>query len=167
LRPFIGGADAERAAVAIAPLLPLLLLMFALALTMKRLVTTRPGHCRSSACCAPIRPWACSLRCGSIITAGSWRFWRWRVGMADPRRARGGAVLGIATGLSLAIGLEMMIYLGLLGGASGLLWVADRDQSRRWRPMPARLSPRPAFSFLVFASYANRYRLSMPFLRSG
>jgi hypothetical protein len=40
-KPFVGGADAEREAVAIAPLLPLLLLMFSLALTMKRLVSDR------------------------------------------------------------------------------------------------------------------------------
>ena len=38
---FVNGADAERFAVAVAPLLPLLLLMFSLALTMKRLVGER------------------------------------------------------------------------------------------------------------------------------
>ena len=41
LRPWIGGADAERAAIAIAPLLPYLLLMFSLALTTRRLVDPR------------------------------------------------------------------------------------------------------------------------------
>ena len=40
-------------------------------------------------------------------------------GMADPRRARGGAVLGIASGLSLSIGLEMMIYLDAAGRCDG------------------------------------------------
>ena len=38
LRPLVGGADAERIAVAIAPLLPYLLLLFGLALTARRLV---------------------------------------------------------------------------------------------------------------------------------
>src|SRR5687768_12831640 len=38
VKPLVGGADAERVAVAVAPLLPLLLLMFSLAMTMKRLV---------------------------------------------------------------------------------------------------------------------------------
>src|SRR3982750_1130040 len=41
LRPFIGGAAAERWAVGIAPLLPYLLLLFSLALTMRRLVHPR------------------------------------------------------------------------------------------------------------------------------
>src|SRR4029450_1150259 len=77
-------------------------------------------------------------------------------GMADPRRARGGAVLGIATGLSLAIGLEMLIYLALLGGATVLLWVADRDQRRRVAAYAGALVARPRAVFLIFASYANR-----------
>ena len=41
VKPLVGGADAERIAVAMAPLLPLLVLMFALSLTMKRLVHDR------------------------------------------------------------------------------------------------------------------------------
>ena len=45
--PLVGGADAERIAVAVAPLLPMLVLMSALALTMRRLVEpTRLGRCR-------------------------------------------------------------------------------------------------------------------------
>ena len=38
LRPFVGGADAERAAVTIAPMIPMLLLLFSLALTCRRLI---------------------------------------------------------------------------------------------------------------------------------
>jgi len=76
--------------------------------------------------------------------------------MADPRRALGGAVLGIASGLSLAIGLEMMIYLALLGGATVLLWVADRDQRRRLAAYAAALVATTAAGFLIFASDANR-----------
>ena len=41
LRPLVGGVDAERAAIAIAPMLPLLLLLFSLALTVRRLVDRR------------------------------------------------------------------------------------------------------------------------------
>ena len=78
-------------------------------------------------------------------------------GMADPKRARGGATLGIATGLSLAIGLEMMIYLALLGGGDGAA------VGRRPRPAAAAGGlcgdagrRRPALGFLLFASDANR-----------
>jgi len=157
LRPFIGGADAERAAVAIAPLLPLLLLMFALALTMKRIVHEKAWPLpvigllsagSTMGMFAPLRIDHHGWQLALLALAVS--------GMADPRRARGGAVLGIATGLSLAIGLEMMIYLGLLGGASVLLWVADRGQSRRMATYAGSLVATTSFSFLVFASYANR-----------
>ena len=52
-------------------------------------------------------------------------------GLADPRRARGGATTGVATALSLSIGLEMLIYLALAGAAQVLMWIDDSDQRRR------------------------------------
>ncbi|WP_294123975.1 AcrB/AcrD/AcrF family protein [Sphingomonas sp.] len=158
MRPLVGGADAERIAVAVAPQLPLLLLMFALALIMKRLVSQK----------AWIFPVAGLLFCAGS-TMGMFAPLRidhhgWQLallgvamaGMADPKRARGGAVVGVATGLSLAIGLEMMIYLALLGGSAVLMWVVDRDQRRRLATYAASLVASTAFGFLVFASYANR-----------
>src|SRR6185503_14266329 len=69
---------------------------------------------------------------------------------------RGGAVLGIASGLSLSIGLEMLIYLALLGGATVLLWVADRDERRRLAAYSAALVATTGAGFLIFASEANR-----------
>ena len=50
--------------------------------------------------------------------------------IADPKRVRGGLVLGISSALSLAIGLEMIIYLALAGAAMVLMWVADRGRAR-------------------------------------
>jgi hypothetical protein len=156
-KPIVGGADAERIAVAFAPLIPLLLLMFALALTMKRLVNEKAWPlpvigllCAYStiAMFAPLRidhhGWQLALL-GLAIA-----------GMADPRRARGGAVVGVASGLSLAIGLEMLIYLALFGGATVLLWVADRDQRRRLAAYAASLVAATGAGFLIFASQANR-----------
>ena len=156
MTPFIGGADAERVAVAIAPLLPLLLLMFSLALTMKRLVGERTWPlpiigllCAYStiAMFAPLRidhhGWQLAFL-GLAVSA-----------VADPRRARGGAVLGIATGLSLSVGLEMMIYLALLGGGTVLMWVADRDQRPRLAAYAASLAATTSAGFLIFASNAN------------
>jgi len=157
LNPLIGGADAERAAVALAPLLPLLLLMFTLALTMKRLVHDKawplPAIALLSAYStmgmfSPLRidhhGWQLALL-GIAVAAA-----------ADPKRARGGALLGIATGLSLAIGLEMMIYLALFGGATVLMWVADRDKRRRLATYAGSLVASTGASYLIFASYANR-----------
>jgi hypothetical protein len=77
-------------------------------------------------------------------------------GIADPRRARGGATLGLATALSLAIGLELLIYLALAAAATVLFWVDDRDEKRRLAVYAATLAGGTALSFLVFASEANR-----------
>mgnify|MGYP003576008080 CR=1 FL=1 len=157
LQPIVGGPDAERIAVAVAPQIPLLLLMFSLALTMKRLVHDKAW------------PLPIIGLIFALSTIGMFRPLRidhhgWQLaflalaisGMADPKRARGGAVLGIASGLSLAIGLEMLIYLALLGGATVLLWVADRDQRDRLAAYAASLVATTGASFLIFASEANR-----------
>jgi len=155
-KPFLGGAGAEKAAVALAPLLPLVLLMFSLALTMKRLVSERSWPlplvallCAYStiAMFAPLRIDHHGWQLAFLALAAS--------GVADPKRARGGAVLGLATGLSLSVGLEMLIYLALLGGSVVLLWVADRDQRRRLATYAAALVATTGAGFLAFASNAN------------
>ena len=156
LQPLLGTADAERIAVGIAPLLPLLLLMFALALTMKRLVHVKAwplpiigllSAYSTLGMFAPLRIDHHGWQLAFLALAIS--------GMADPRRARGGAVLGIASGLSLAIGLEMLIYLALLGGSAVLLWVFDREQRDRLAAYAAALVATTGVGFLVFASEAN------------
>lgn len=157
LKPLLGGADAERIAVAVAPQIPLLLLMFSLALTMKRLVHDRAwplpiigliSAYSTIGMFAPLRIDHHGWQLAFLALAIS--------GMADPRRARGGAVLGIASGLSLAIGLEMLIYLALLGGATVLLWVSDRDQRDRLAAYAAALVATTSAGFLIFGSEANR-----------
>jgi hypothetical protein len=77
-------------------------------------------------------------------------------GLADPKRIRGGLTLGISTALSLAIGLEMIIYLAIAGAAVALFWVADGRERARALAYSVSLGGGTAFSFLVFASYANR-----------
>jgi hypothetical protein len=157
MKPLVGGADAERIAVAVAPLLPLLVLMFALALTMKRLVSDK-------AWALPVVGLLCAYSTIGMFAPLRIDHHGWQLAflavavsaMADPRRARGGAVLGIATGLSLAIGLEMMIYLALLGGATVLLWVADQGQRRQLASYATALVATTGAGFLLFASDANR-----------
>src|SRR5947208_4806256 len=114
LRPFLGGAAAERWAVAIAPLLPYLLLLYSLAMTARRLIDPR----------------AYPLAFLALFFAGSTNgmfmperidHHGWQLallalsmsGVADPKRIRGGLTLGISTALSLTIGLEMLIYLAI------------------------------------------------------
>ncbi len=156
LRPVLGGAGAERWAVAIAPLLPYLLLLFSLALTARRLIDPR----------------AYPLAFVALFFAGSTNgmfmperidHHGWQLallalsmsGIADPKRVRGGLTLGISTALSLAIGLEMLIYIAVMGAAMALFWVADADERDRLRAYAVSLGGATALSFLVFASYAN------------
>src|SRR5947209_6586822 len=110
LRPFLGGAGAERWAVAIAPTLPYLLLLYSVALTARRLLgpTAYPlaflalffaGS--TNGLFAPERidhhGWQLALLALSIAS------------IADTNKTRGGILLGVSSALSLAIGLEMKI----------------------------------------------------------
>lgn len=156
LRPFLGGAAAERWAVAVAPLLPYLLLLFSIALVARRL----------------LGPTAYLLAFCAIFFAGSnngmftperidhhgWQLAFLALslaGIADPDKVKGGLVLGISTALSLAIGLEMIIYLALAGAAMVLFWVEDGTESDRLRSYAVSLGGSTALCFLVFASNDN------------
>ena len=77
-------------------------------------------------------------------------------GLTDRDRRRGGIVTGLASAASLAIGLEMLIYLALMGVAHALFWVSDRDERARLVAYAASLSGGTVAAFLLFASYANR-----------
>lgn len=157
LRPFLGGAAAERWAVAIAPLLPYLLLLFSLALSARRLID----------------PGAYPLAFLALFFAGSTNgmfmperidHHGWQLALlalsvsalADPKRIRGGLTLGISTALSMAIGLEMIIYLALMGVATVLFWVDDADERERLGAYAVSLGGGTALVFLLFASYDNR-----------
>ena len=156
LKPFVGGPWAERAAVAIAPLLPYLLLLFSLALIVRRLVDRR----------------AYPIAFLALFFAGSTNgmfmperidHHGWQLAflalmvsaIADPKRTRGGVTLGLATGLSLAIGLEMLIYIAIAGSATVLFWIIDREESERLRAYAVALSGATSAAFLIFASNDN------------
>src|SRR3954451_12786244 len=156
LRPFFGGPGAERWAVAIAPLLPYLLLLFSVALTARRLVgpIVYPlvflalfFASSTNGMFLPERidhhGWQLALLALSVSA------------IADPNRARGGLTLGISTALSLAIGLEMLIYLALAGVAMVLFWVDDPDERERLQAYAVSLGGGTAFAFLIFASNDN------------
>src|SRR5437588_9415830 len=105
LRPFLGGPGAERWAVAIAPLIPYLLLLFSMATTARRLLGPTAYLLAfiglflagsNNSMFAPERidhhGWQLALLALSISS------------IADRDRVRGGIVLGLSTALSLAIG---------------------------------------------------------------
>ena len=156
-RPLVGGPDAERIAIAVAPLLPLLPMIGALVLTTRRLVGAR----------------AYPLAIAALFFAGStlgmfpptridhhgWQLALLAIGVAgiaDTKPARGGMVLGLASAVSMSIGLEMMIYIAIGGAAMVLFWVDDAGQRRRLAAYAASLAGGCAIGFAAFASYANR-----------
>ena len=156
LRPFLGGAAAERWAVAVAPLLPYLLLLFSTALTARRLLGAAAyplvflGLFFAGSTNGMFEPeridhhgWQLALLALSIA------------GVADRDRLRGGLTLGISSALSLAIGLEMIIYLAIAGVAVVLFWVDEIEERERLRAYAISLGGGTALAFLVFASNDN------------
>jgi hypothetical protein len=157
LAPLIGGAAAERWAIALAPLLPLLAALGAVAVTVRRLVSPYAfalaiaiflcGHSvRNQFVPLRIDHHGWQLACLALAV----------MALTDPKRARGGVILGVATALSLSIGLEMLLYLTLAGAAAVLMWVHDQAQSRRIAAYGASLAGGTALGYLLFASNANR-----------
>ena len=157
LTPFMGGAPAEKVAVSLGPMLPMAVAIAAVAVTARRLIS----------------PKAFALAVGLLFCAHSTRnMWvplridhhGWQLamlavcvmGIADPKRARGGATLGIATALSFVIGLEMLPYLVLSGALMVLMWIWDEGEAKRLATYGASLAGGCALGYLLFASYANR-----------
>ena len=156
-RLFLTGPQAEQFAIAIAPLLPFLLLIVALSLTVRRLI--QPAAWPLAVICLFFAGSASGQFVPTRIDHHGWQLAFLALGIsgiADPKRARGGAVLGIAGALSLSIGLEALIYIALGGGTMVLFWVAERDERRRLATYAASLAGGTALGFLIFASYANR-----------
>jgi hypothetical protein len=157
LQPFVGGPKAQLIAAGIAPLLPYVILLFGVALTARRLIDNRAFF-------LPILAMIVAGLTNSMFMPERIDHHGWQLallavsiaGLADPKRVRGGVTLGISTALSLAIGLEMIIYLAVAGAAVALFWVTDAREKERAAAYAASLGGGITFSFLVFASYANR-----------
>jgi hypothetical protein len=157
LTPLLGGAVAERWAVAIAPLLPLALAAVALAATARRLIAPDAWLLALAmlACAGSARGMFMPLR----IDHHGWQLACLAVavfGLVDRRRLRGGLLLGGASALSLAIGLELLLYLAMAGALAVLLWVRDGAEGRRLFAYGASLAGGCALGYLLFASYDNR-----------
>ena len=155
--PMFGGPTAERIAVAVAPLLPMGVAFFGIAVAVRRLIA----------------PQAFALAIAILLcahsTRGMWTPCRidhhgWQLALlavsaaslADPKRARGGAVLAVSSVLSVAIGLEPQPYLDIRGATLALMWVRDAGEARRRATYGGALAGGSALAYLLFASYANR-----------
>jgi hypothetical protein len=154
---FTSGLNAERMAVAVAPMLPYLVLLSGVALTARRLLGPAAFLAAllalyfagsTNGMFQPTRidhhGWQLALL--SLVIAG----------LADRNGRRGGLTVGLASALSLSIGLEMLIYLALAGAAQVLMWVADRSERERIAAYGVSLAGGAAAGFLLFASIANR-----------
>lgn len=161
LKPFAGGAMAEKWAAAIAPLLALGAGLYALLLAVRRLVGRDNNLILLLAFLI--------LIFGAQNALYMWRPLRidhhgWQLAMlaltiagsADRRQVRGGITAGLATATSFAIGLELLPTLALVGAVTALRWIWDRQEAPRLAAYGLALSGGCAVGFLLFASYDNR-----------
>jgi hypothetical protein len=156
-KPFLGGEIAEKIAIALAPIIPLGVVFVGLGLTVRRLVA--PASFIVAAAIFLCSYTALLMFMPTRIDHHGWQLAMLTLmlaGLADPKQMRGGLTVGIATALSLVIGLEMLLYLAIGGAAVGLRWIMDQDQRVRLRSYGASLAIGVAVGFAGFASYANR-----------
>ena len=156
-KPFLGGAIAEKIAVSIAPIIPLGVAFVGLGLTVRRLVS--PASFIVAAAIFLCSYTAMLMFMPLRIDHHGWQLAMLTLmlaGLADPKQTRGGLTVGVATALSLVIGLEMILYLAIGGAAVGLRWIMDQEQRLRLRAYGASLAVGVALGFAGFASYANR-----------
>jgi hypothetical protein len=154
---FVDGATAEKVAVATAPLLPMLVVLLALGSAVRNLIGRMPfiefmvaflAMPVAFAQFAPLRidhhGW--QLACVALAIAG----------VAHPKRTQGGVILGLATSLSLVIGMEMLPYLLIAGAGTALRWVHDRNEASRLLAYGVTLAAGTGLGYLIFASNANQ-----------
>jgi hypothetical protein len=155
-KPLVGVDQAERLACGIAPLLPLGVTMAALGTLVRRLVapTAWPiaiivllGCGAAMYMFAPLRidhhGW--QLACLTLTV----------MGLSDPRRARGGIIVGLSSAASLTIGLELLPYCAMAGAVVALRWVWDAGDVRRLQGYALALAGGSTAGFVMFASNAN------------
>lgn len=151
--------QADRWACAVAPLLPLYPLMLSLAAISRRL--GRPGSgAWIIAALAPLgAPMGLSMYMPLRIDHHGWQLAltvAMLAGIVDRNWLRGGLVAGLSSALSIAIGMEMIVYLAGAGGLIALRWVFKEGAARRMIPYALALGGGTGLLFAGFASYANR-----------
>ena len=156
-RLFVDGPTAERFAAAVAPMLPLLLTLFALALAARRLIAPNAGLIAAGftvTCCMA----ALSMFMPMRIDHHNWQLTFLVLGIAgiaDPQARRGGIVMGLASAASLVIGLELLPFLVIIGAATVLRWAWQPEDRDRLSAYGLSLAVGCAAGYLGFASYDN------------
>lgn len=159
-RAFVDQGLADRLACGIAPLLPLLLLMLSLGFIGRRLAGPNGWLL------AVLAPLAAQMGLGMYVPMRidhhGWQLalaLTMLAGVIDEDRLRGGIVAGLSSALSIAIGMEMIVYLAAGGGLIALRWVFRPGAERRMLPYAVTLAGATSILYLLFASYANRAML--------
>lgn len=155
---FASTAFAERAAAAIAPVLPLGVAMAALALTARKLVDR-------DAWAFPPMLLMFALMTLAMMSPLRIDHHGWQIallvvmihGMVMDRRTLGGVISGVALGLSLAIGIELLPYLGITAVLIALFWAADREEAPRIAAFGASAAGMTALALLVFVPPDRRW----------
>jgi len=157
LRPFVGTPEAERIACGIAPLLPLSITFLGLGATARRLIGRHAWllaiALMTAACASTMLMFA-----PERIDHHGWQLAMLSLtvaGLSDPKGARGGAIVGAASAVSLSIGLEMMPYAAMAGAIITLQWIWNRDEARRVEGYALSLGGGTALGYAAFGSYAN------------
>ena len=156
-RPFTGVAEAERLACGIAPLLPLSLALLGLGATVRRLVS--PLAWPIAIAVVLVTNVALGMYMPDRIDHHGWQLAMLVAavaGLSDPQRVRGGAIVGLSTAVSLAIGLELLPYAVMAGAIVTLAWIWDEGERERLAVYALALGGGTAVGFAAFASYANR-----------
>jgi hypothetical protein len=156
LKPFLGWGAAARWACAIAPILAFGCALYAMMLTVRRLVA--PHAFLLAPAILVCAPTTFGMFMPLRIDHHGWQLASliWAVaGMADARRMRGGLTAGAATAVSLTIGLELLPYLAVAGALHALWWVFDARQGDRLRGYGLTLAGGAAVGYLVFGSFDN------------
>ncbi len=155
--PIFGDYTATRIACAVAPMLALAPALWALIVTVRRLVHPRAY------------PVAFAILMCAQTTLFMWMPLRldhhgWQLamltlviaGLADPNGRRGGATAGLAAAVSFGIGLELIPMMAIAGASIALRWVWDRSEAERMAAYAITLGGGCAIAYGAFASYDNR-----------
>ena len=156
-RLFTSPSWAERLACGVAPLLPLSVTMLGVGATVRRLVAPFAWPLAVVILLAAVAPMA--MFAPERIDHHGWQLAMLSLtvaGLTDPRAVRGGVMVGLASAVSLAIGLEMLPYAAMAGGIIALRWIADRDAALKLQAYGLSLGGGSALGYLLFASYADR-----------
>lgn len=157
VRPFFGAFVGEKVAAALAPMLPLGVVLGAMAVAVRRLVA--PASFAFAAGLVLVSQDALRMFMPMRVDHHGWQLACLVVtiaGLADAKAWRGGLTMGLSSALSLAIGLELMPFLVICGAAAVLRWVWEGDaEAQRMRLYGVTLGGGCVLGYLGFASYDN------------